>query len=303
MRINLWIVVFFLISPLHVLAADKGELQQRRQRAAAAFHDGILLVHARSVLEITGDGFRQDPAFYYFTGLENIPSALLAIDGPSGQSWLFLSLPAQSSSLAESMGPQFAKSLQPEVSPGPEAAKRLGVDYVWDWTRLQEFLAQQGSSSSTLYYVPQRFSLEEVPASVAAAKTPEAPLWAIAIAKQRPSFQLKGVGSRVYALMAVQSESEISALRAAAKTTVPAVMAGMRAIRPGVSQRAIEISVENACWQQGAHGVSFWPWVMAGENGVFPPDGQHVKILGSFVLDTEANHGWTEIHPVTSITK
>ena len=34
-----------------------------------------------------------------------------------------------------------------------------------------------------------------------------------------------------------------------------------------------------------------------------PPDGQHVKILGSFVLDTEANHGWTEIHPVTSITK
>lgn len=34
-----------------------------------------------------------------------------------------------------------------------------------------------------------------------------------------------------------------------------------------------------------------------------PKDGTQVKILGSFVLDTEANHGWTEIHPVTSITK
>jgi hypothetical protein len=33
------------------------------------------------------------------------------------------------------------------------------------------------------------------------------------------------------------------------------------------------------------------------------PVGMHVKILGSFILDTEANHGWTEIHPVTSITK
>ena len=33
-----------------------------------------------------------------------------------------------------------------------------------------------------------------------------------------------------------------------------------------------------------------------------PKDGTQVKILGSFVLDTEANHGWTEIHPVTSIT-
>jgi hypothetical protein len=34
-----------------------------------------------------------------------------------------------------------------------------------------------------------------------------------------------------------------------------------------------------------------------------PKDGTQVTILGSFVLDTEAAHGWTEIHPVTSITK
>lgn len=33
-----------------------------------------------------------------------------------------------------------------------------------------------------------------------------------------------------------------------------------------------------------------------------PDRNEHVKILGSFILDTEANHGWTEIHPVTSIT-
>jgi hypothetical protein len=34
-----------------------------------------------------------------------------------------------------------------------------------------------------------------------------------------------------------------------------------------------------------------------------PGANEHVKILGSFVLDTEGNHGWTEIHPVTSIVK
>ncbi len=33
-----------------------------------------------------------------------------------------------------------------------------------------------------------------------------------------------------------------------------------------------------------------------------PPDGSKVKVLGSYVLDTEPGHGWTEIHPVTSIT-
>ena len=262
-------MVFFL-GNLHVLAADKVELQQRRQHAATAFHDGIPLIHAKSLLDATGDGFRQDPFFYYFTGLENTPSALLAIDGPTGQSWLFLSMPAQSSSLAESMDQQSAKSLQPEAFPGPETAKRLGIDHVEDWSELQRFLEQRGASVSTLYYVPQRFSLEELPANVVDAKTPAAPLWAIAIAKQRPAFQLKDAGGSVYTLMAVQSESEISALRAAAKATVPALIAGMRNIKPGVSQRKVEVSVENACWQQGAHGVSFWPWVMAGENGVFP---------------------------------
>jgi Xaa-Pro aminopeptidase len=70
--------------------------------------------------------------------------------------------------------------------------------------------------------------------------------------------------------MAVQSRDEISALRRAAKATVGAVMAGMRAIRPDVSQRSVEAAVENACWQAGAHGTSFWPWAMAGVNAIFP---------------------------------
>lgn len=270
MRANLCIVVFFLIGTVPAFGADNSELQQRRQRAAAAFHDGILLVHAKSSLDAAADGFRQDPAFYYFTGLENTASALLAIDGPSGKSWLFLSMPGRSSSLAQSIGALSAKQMEPEVSAGPEAAKRLSIEHVEDWSELATFLAQHGTSASTLYYVSQRFSLEEVPASIAGEKTPDAPLWAIAIARQQPALQLKEVAGRVYALMAVQSESEIDALRAAAKATVPAVMAGIRAIRPGVSQRAVELSVASACWQQGAHGVSFWPWAMAGHRGVFP---------------------------------
>lgn len=32
-----------------------------------------------------------------------------------------------------------------------------------------------------------------------------------------------------------------------------------------------------------------------------PPQGGHVQVLGSYVLDSEANHGWMEIHPVTKI--
>ena len=63
MRTNLLVVVLLGISALRCVAADKAELQERRQRAAAAFHDGILLVHAKPRLDIAGDGFRQDAAF------------------------------------------------------------------------------------------------------------------------------------------------------------------------------------------------------------------------------------------------
>jgi hypothetical protein len=34
-----------------------------------------------------------------------------------------------------------------------------------------------------------------------------------------------------------------------------------------------------------------------------PQKGKHVTVLGSYVLDSEVDHGWMEIHPVTSITE
>src|SRR5690348_15511165 len=77
-------------SAQYLLAADQRELESRRRLAADMFGDGILLVHARSAVDQSADGFRQDAAFYYFTGLENTVGAILAIDGRSRESWLFL---------------------------------------------------------------------------------------------------------------------------------------------------------------------------------------------------------------------
>jgi hypothetical protein len=91
MQTTLCVTVFLMA--VSVLAADTSELQSRRQRAAAEFGDGILMVHAKSVADQSADGFRQDPAFYYFTGLENTVGAILAIDGRSHESWLFLRPP------------------------------------------------------------------------------------------------------------------------------------------------------------------------------------------------------------------
>src|ERR1017187_2804385 len=256
---NSWAAVFLLtVSPHILLATDGAELRARRERASATFIDGVLIIHAKSEADLVADGFRQDGAFYYFTGLENTSGAILAIDGRSHESWLFL----------PTRGPD-SGGAPPEGTPGSNAVRQSGIEHVVDWSELENFLDKNGNSATTLYYLAPEYSLEELPPNIIG-RPPGAPLWAITIAKKWPSCQLKEVRERVQALMDVQTPSEMANVRAAAEATVGAVMAGMRAIRPGVSQRSVEPAVADACWKHGAHGVSFWPWAMAGPNGVFP---------------------------------
>jgi|SRR5579862_424933 len=256
MQSGVWSPVVALFCFTSVLIAGYPALAGRRQRAAAAFPDGILLIHAKSSMEFTADGFRQDPIFYYLTGLENTLGAILAIDGKSGESWLFLP-----------PDPPYAKlGLQPEAVPGLDDSKRLGIEHVVDWTELESFLTRRATAPVPLYYAAVPYTYPEMPANLVAKKS--APLWVNLILQKWPSFEAMEATNRVNALLAVQDAEESLALRSAAKSTVAALMAGMRVIRPGASQRSVEAEVGSNCWNTGAHGSAFWPWAMAGSNGV-----------------------------------
>jgi Xaa-Pro aminopeptidase len=257
---NITLLASVLLLTTFAGASDNAAIGARRKRAAGVFHDGILIVHAQSRLSISGDGFRQDPYFYYFTGLDNTVGAFLVIDGKSGESSLFLS-----------SDPPFQKAgLQPEVLPGVEAGKRLGIDHVVDWSELDGFLSREAGSLSNIYYADDAFAYPELPANLLSTKAPRSPLWMQEILHKHPSFEVKQVADGLDALMLVQDAAEMAAIRSAAKSTVTALLAGMHAVRPGVPQRIVESVVEKACWTAGAHGIGFWPWAMAGENAVFP---------------------------------
>jgi Xaa-Pro aminopeptidase len=218
------------------------------------------LLHASSNIDWVGDGFRQNPLFYYFTGLEDTVGAILAIDGRSKESWLFL--PSR---------PPFAKGgLQPEVLPGQEAATRLAIDHVVDWSELQAFLERQAAPATKLYYANDTRAFNELPPTLSSPKSPNAPAWLQVILLKYPAFEPREERKRLDALLSIPAPEELVALRSAANSTVAAIMAGIHAIRPGVSQRTVEAAVESTCWNQGAHGSSFWPWALSGEAGVLP---------------------------------
>jgi Xaa-Pro aminopeptidase len=260
MRTSGFIPALVLLGSVCAALAQSSVGVERRQRAATALRDGILVLHASSTLDTAADGFRQDPFFYYFTGLGNTVGAVLAIEGKSGESWLFL----------PSKPPFLRGGLQPEVHPGVEAAKLLGIEHVVDWSEMEAFFSGRAAQSAVLYFADSGLEFSELPPSLLSPRSPTAPIWLQPILQKWPTFEARDASDRIEGLMEVQSADEIAALRTAAKATVAALMAGMRAIRPNVSQRSVEAAVESTCWKEGARGTAFWPWAMAGENAVFP---------------------------------
>lgn len=235
-----------------VWGADVKELQERRHRAAAAFPDGVLLLHAKTTTDYLSDGYREEAAFYYLTGLENSPGTILAIAAKSGESWLFVPT-------ADLRGGA-------EIAPGKDAAPKLGIEHVVDWKELEGFLAGQTKAGAKIFYKPE---VAMLPENLSATRNNRAPGWIQALQKDFPAADFQPAGVKLYSLMAVESPSEQEASRRAARATVTAVLSGVKAIHPGVSQRVVELAVVNTCWKE-ARGVSFWPWAMSGPNGVFP---------------------------------
>jgi Xaa-Pro aminopeptidase len=233
---------------------------ERRERAARTFADGVVLLHASPDLPDWGDGFRQDPLFFYFTGLADTVSAILAIDGSTGQSWLFL--PSR---------PAFVKSgLVPEVRADGASEKRLNIEHVLDWSALEPFLASRAAHHGIVYFAQDNARFDALPENLLSRRAPEAPPWLQVILRRWPNLDAREAGERLGGLLAVQSPDETAKLRLAARATVQAVLAGLHEVKEGVSQRRVELAVVAACWQAGAHGVAFWPWAMAGVTGVFP---------------------------------
>jgi Xaa-Pro aminopeptidase len=249
-----------LLAPCARAQAFDIDHHERRERAAQAFPDGVVLLHAGPDLSDFGDGFRQDPLFYYFTGLADTVSAILAIDGPTGQSWLFL--PSR---------PPFTKSgLVPEVRAQAASATRLDTKHVLDWSALEPFLASQAARNAIVYYAKDDSRFDMLPQNLLTRRAPEAAPWLQVILSKWPTLGAREAGERLRGLMTVQSQAEIALLRLAAQATVQAVLAGLHEVKEGVSQRQVELAAVDACWKAGAHGVAFWPWAMAGATGVFP---------------------------------
>jgi Xaa-Pro aminopeptidase len=225
---------------------------------------GILVVAARpygfSSPQVRTSGFLQDPDFYYFTGIETSPGAVLVIDGAAKESLLFAptKLPGPANRIPSA-----------KIVPGEVSATRLGLDRVLDRKELAGFLAQRRKQTPGLLLYARGITDAGGSSLDMALDDPDAS-GNHALAELWSAGLLREADSVLGEMRSIKDASEIEALRRVGAASARALTAGMAALRPGRPQREAEAAVVSACIAAGAEGPSFWPWVMTGPASAFP---------------------------------
>ena len=247
-------------APAVSLQIEQAEYAGRRERILEELSDGILLLHARSSEKaMEQPSFVQDASFFYFTGLANQPGAVLALDGPAKRALLFVPPPPES----------FGFSVEDvSLPPGAASASRFGFDVVDPWEALVPYIRQRIAGGVRTLYIdqsrrPEALGVPEPLWPVAGEKT----LWQRSLANAFPEATIESAQATIRAMRWVKSPAEVAQLRSNARATAAALLAGMRSVRPGVTQREAEAAVVTGCIAAGTEGPSFWPWMMSGPNG------------------------------------
>lgn len=243
------------------LRATPATLRARRDRLMQGAPDGLVLVRSRSkVMAENEDGFRQDPTFYYLTGLDNALGALLVLDSRRHESWLFVPAPGQLPRIGSLMHPPYAY-----VEAGEASAAHLGLDRIITWDEFERFVDRRLAEDPSLV-IRGPFSKDNpvtLPALLVGKD--EVRLWETALRVRWPQAQF-GPMPDAAALRTIKDPNEVAALRLVALSSSAALRAGLTALRPGRRQRDAEVDVLAACVRAGADAISFWPWLMTGNN-------------------------------------
>lgn len=204
--------------------------------------------------------FKQDPTFFYLTGVE-LPNAVLMLE--KTRETLFL--PARRPNIEVWTGPKFG--------PGPDTARELGFEHVLDCeysevvidarrrpvpgyqSRLADALASGGALHAMLPAPSAGGPLSREQELISALRT------------RLPDFPVRDVSGVITELRLRKSGGELALMEKAAQATAGAMRAAARAVAPGVGEGAIDGEAFAALRKAGAEGWSFPPIVGSGLAG------------------------------------
>jgi Xaa-Pro aminopeptidase len=261
------------------VAFSKDVYAARRARLVSELADGVIVVPGRYLISPGDELAKQDPTFWYLTGVES-PYAILVLvpeRGTAGSStrlrWrsaLFLPTAYQFA------GGQFPMTddafrraawnrPRRRLVPGRDAQEAAGVDMTFPIDSFVPRVRELARGANVLYttvesplYAPPGLT---APLSLGSQ-------FATAVAALFPGAEVRDVVPLVARLRTVKDAREIAALRVAAKIAGDGLIEAMRAVRPGVNDREIAGLMEYVWKREGSPRASFPPIVMSGPNAM-----------------------------------
>ncbi|MEO6446776.1 MAG: Xaa-Pro peptidase family protein [Gemmatimonadaceae bacterium] len=245
---------------------------QRRARLAAEV-DGALVVIAGRYLINPGDELvKQDPNFWYLTGVESPYAILVLVPVVGGGARSTLFIPQQ----LQFAGGQFpydeprfrqAPWNRPRrrLAPGAPAVSSTGVDESYSVAEFAERFRVMARSARVIY-APQGEELF-APAGLAAPATFERQ-FRNSLAALAPGAEFRDLSPLVEHLRLIKDTWEIDALRRAAVISGKGMVEGMRALRPGMNDRELAGLMEYVWKREGSPRSAFPPIVSSGSNAM-----------------------------------
>jgi Xaa-Pro aminopeptidase len=250
------------------VAFPPGVYAARRERLTGETGDAAIVVPGRYLVG-AHDLPKQDPNFWYLTGVES-PYAVLVIVREGGKPRSILFLPgsyqfagAQYPFVDERMRRAIWNRPVRRLAPGPEATRATGVDETRPLDSLARMLPAIVGARATVYlplgatpmYAPSGFP---TPLS-------ELQQFSSGIATILPGKKLIDVTPLVQRMRLVKDSHEIAALREAARLSAQGMIELARVIKPGMNDIEAAGFLEYTWKRLGASRSAFAPIVGSGE--------------------------------------
>jgi Xaa-Pro aminopeptidase len=232
-----------------------GIYHARRAALAAKLDGGIALIFAAEEPQLDFDPYRQDSDFYYLTGWNEPGAALLIVSEPvnattpGGGEILFL--PTRNLRLEKYTGEKLDAS-----SPG--VVQATGVDAVQQLTELPALLGRLFTANPGLS--------RRVWAQPDSAQARALLNWTATTMGSGITLPFSDVATLTTPLREMKDAGEIELLKKASEASIAAQRVMMRAVKPGVTERAVAGMMDAAWLEHGCERDSYAPIVGSGIN-------------------------------------
>ncbi len=285
-------------------AFSKDIYRARRARLLAQLGTGAVIVPGRYLVGQT-DWVKQDPNFWYLTGVES-PYAVLVLTAV--RSVLFLPEPFQFAGAQYPMvDPSFRHAVwnRPvrRLAPGPQAATTTGVDETYPIDQLADRVVDLVKGASALY-LPMDDEPLYAPPGLAAPRTIAHQI-AASLVERLPGKTVKDLTPTLRRMRLIKDEPEIAALRKSAEISGKGLVEAMQTIKAGMNDREVAGRMEYVWKREGSPRASFGPIVGSGPDSMtlFTLKGENYNPVDRVMRDGElvfVDYGAAEYQMYTS---